>query len=275
MTREGLSNMDKVIRKNLKKIDRKEDKFLQKTGGGLLKPLTDKVEEKIPAGLYEKLQQAFYLGFKVVFEKGMPLLKKLMIREQLQLTHRVYDESFEQLNKKKGLKALNKLAGKGNLRNLGITALEGTGLGLLGIGLPDIPVFIGVVLKSVYEISLSYGYDYKKEDEQYFILKLLEAALASDEKKAECNAEVDKLIGFFHQGIAIGYDFDLQMRQTADTFATDMLCIKFLQGLPLVGVIGGPSNVVYCKKISDYARLKYQKRYLLQKGNIVDVKEIL
>ena len=105
--------------------------------------------------------------------------------------------------------------------------------------------------------------------------KLLEAALASDEKKAECNAEVDKLIGFFHQGIAIGYDFDLQMRQTADTFATDMLCIKFLQGLPLVGVIGGPSNVVYCKKISDYARLKYQKRYLLQKGNIVDVKEIL
>ena len=275
MTREGLSNMDKVIRKNLKKIDRKEDKFLQKTGGGLLKPLTDKLEEKIPAGLYEKLQQAFYLGFKVVFEKGDAIIEKTYDREQLQLTHRVYDESFEQLNKKKGLKALNKLAGKGNLRNLGITALEGTGLGLLGIGLPDIPVFIGVVLKSVYEISLSYGYDYKKEDEQYFILKLLEAALASDEKKAECNAEVDKLIGFFHQGIAIGYDFALQMRQTADTFATDMLCIKFLQGLPLVGVIGGPSNVVYCKKISDYARLKYQKRYLLQKGNIVDVKETL
>ena len=45
--------------------------------------------------------------------------------------------------------------------------------------------------------------------------------------------------------------------------------------VPLVGAIGGPSNVVYCKKISDYARLKYQKRYLLQKGNIVDVKETL
>lgn len=106
--------MDKVIRKNLKKIDRKEDKFLQKTGGGLLKPLTDKVEEKIPAGLYEKLQQAFYLGFKVVFEKGDAIIEKTYDREQLQLTHRVYDESFEQLNKKKGLKALNKLAGKGN-----------------------------------------------------------------------------------------------------------------------------------------------------------------
>lgn len=262
--------MDKVIRKSLKKIDRKEEKLLQKAGGGIFKPLTDKVEDKIPDGLYEKLQQAFYLGFKTVFEKGNGLIEKTYDREQLELNHRVCNESFEQLNKKKGLKAINKLAGQGSLRNLGITALEGTGLGLFGIGLPDIPIFIGVVLKSIYEISLSYGYDYKKEDEQYFILKLIEAALATDEKKAACNAEVDKLIGFFQQDVAIGYDFDLQMRQTADSFATDMLCIKFLQGLPLVGVVGGPANVMYCKKISDYARLKYQKRYLLQKSNVVE-----
>ena len=52
-----------------------------------------------------------------------------------------------------------------------------------------------------------------------------------------------------------------------------MLCIKFLQGLPLVGVVGGPANVMYCKKISDYARLKYQKRYLLQKGNVIETGE--
>lgn len=265
--------MDKLIRKSLKKIDRKEEKLLQKTGGGFFKPLTDKVEDKIPDGLYEKLQQAFYLGFKTVFEKGNGLIEKTYDREQLELNHRVYDESFEQLNKKKGLKALNKLAGQGSLRNLGITALEGTGLGLLGIGLPDIPIFIGVVLKSIYEISLSYGYDYKKEDEQYFILKLIEAALAADEKKVACNAEVDKLIGFYQQGVPIGYDFDLQMRRTADSFATDMLCIKFLQGLPLIGVVGGPANVMYCKKISDYARLKYQKRYLLQKGNVIETGE--
>ena len=136
---------------------------------------------------------------------------------------------------------------------------------MLGIGLPDIPVFIGVVLKSVYEIALSYGYDYRKEDEQYFILKLLEGALATAEEREACNEQVDKLIGFFTSDVAIGYDLDLQLRKTADCFATDMLCIKFIQGLPLVGVIGGPSNVFYCKKISDYARLKYQKRYLLQK----------
>lgn len=266
--------MDKVIKRQLKRLDRKEDKLLQKTGGGFLKPLTDKVEEKIPNGLYEKLQQAFYLGFKTVFQKGNGIIEKTYDRDQLMLTHRVYDESFEQLNKKKGIKALNKLAGQSHLRNLGITALEGTGLGLLGIGLPDIPIFIGVVLKSIYEIALSYGYDYKTEEEQYFILKLIEAGLSQEDQKTVCNAEVDKLIGFFNQQVVFGYDLDLQMRRSADTLATDMLCIKFIQGLPLIGVIGGPSNVIYCKKISDYARLKYQKRYLLQKTETSCQKEL-
>ena len=259
------NKMERAIEKNLKRIQKKEEKLLQKSGEGFLQSLTDKVEEKIPDGLYEKLQQAFYLGFKLVFEKGNSIIEKTYDREQLELTHRVYDESFKQLSPRKGLKALNKLANHGNWRNLGITALEGPGLGLLGIGLPDIPVFIGVVLKSVYEIALSYGYDYRKEDEQYFILKLLEGALATAEEREACNEQVDKLIGFFTSDVAIGYDLDLQLRKTADCFATDMLCIKFIQGLPLVGVIGGPSNVFYCKKISDYARLKYQKRYLLQK----------
>lgn len=257
--------MDKVIDKNLKKVLKQEEKLLQQPGGTFMKPLTNKVEDKIPEGLYDKLQQAFYLGFKTIFEKGNGIIEKTYDRDQLILEHEVYDASFEKLNKKKSLKSIHKLANKGNLKNMSITAVEGTGLGLLGIGLPDIPVFISVVLKSVYEISLSYGYDYREEQEQYFILKLIEAALASDEAKAERNAEVDKLIGFFLAETPLGYDIDLQMRNTADSFATDMVCIKFLQGLPVVGAIGGPANVLYCKKISDYAKIKYQKRYLLEK----------
>ncbi|MBQ5369145.1 MAG: EcsC family protein, partial [Peptococcaceae bacterium] len=184
-----------------------------------------------------------------------------------------YDASFEKINKKKSLKGINKLAGKGNLVNMGISAVEGTGLGLLGIGLPDIPIFIGVVLKSIYEISLSYGYDYREEQEQYFILKLIEAALASDEQKQEKNLAMDKLIDYLVAEEPLGYDIEMQMRQTADCMAADMVCIKFLQGLPLVGAIGGPANVIYCKKISDYAKVKYQKRYLLEKQKRVEQNE--
>jgi len=45
--------------------------------------------------------------------------------------------------------------------NTSITVLEGGGLGLLGIGLPDIPLFIAVIMRTIYEVALSYGYDYK------------------------------------------------------------------------------------------------------------------
>lgn len=265
--------MDKVIDKNLRKLRKQEEKLLQQSGSTFIKPFTDKMEDKIPDGLYNKLQQAFYMGFKLIFEKGNGIIEKTYDRDQLLLEHAVYDASFEKLDKKKSLKGLNKLADKGNLKNMGITAVEGTGLGILGIGLPDIPVFIGVVLKNVYEIALSYGYDYREEQEQYFILKLLEAALATEERKAECNAEVDKLITFFLSDTPLGYDIDLQMRNTAVSFATDMVCIKFLQGLPVVGAIGGPANVWYCKRISDYAKLKYRKRYLLEKQNQIEEKE--
>ena len=265
--------MDKVIGKHLKKLSRQEDKLLEQPGGTFMKPLTDKVEDKIPEELYNKLQQAFYIGFKTVFEKGNGIIEKTYDRDKLMLDHEVYDASFEKINKKKSLKGINKLAGKGNLVNMGISAVEGTGLGLLGIGLPDIPIFIGVVLKSIYEISLSYGYDYREEQEQYFILKLIEAALASDEQKQEKNLAMDKLIDYLVAEEPLGYDIEMQMRQTADCMAADMVCIKFLQGLPLVGAIGGPANVIYCKKISDYAKVKYQKRYLLEKQKRVEQNE--
>jgi len=44
-----------------------------------------------------------------------------------------------------------------------------------------------------------------------------------------------------------------------------MILLKFIQGLPVVGVVGGLSNPVYFNKIMEYVRLKYHKRYLLNK----------
>ena len=257
--------MDRQIEKNLRKIRRRESRLEKKKGGGLMKPLTDKVEEKIPPGLYDKLQKAFYLGFKTVFQKGDGLIEKTYDREELKLSHKVHNESFETLGTKKGIKGMNKLAGQNSLKNLGLSAVEGTGLGLLGIGLPDIPIFIGVVLKSVYEVALSYGFDYKDEKERYFILKVMEAALAQEENRKKTSQEVDRLMFYLDRELPFEWNLDEQMKKTADCFATDMLCIKFIQGLPLVGVIGGITNVSYCRRISEYAKLKYQKRFLIQK----------
>jgi len=42
--------------------------------------------------------------------------------------------------------------------------------------------------------------------------------------------------------------------------------MKFLQGIPLVGAVGGVYDVVYMKQITEYAKIKYQRRFLRTKG---------
>ena len=56
-----------------------------------------------------------------------------------------------------------------------------------------------------------------------------------------------------------------QIEKTANAFATEMLVTKFIQGLPVVGMLGGAANPVYYQKIMRYIQLKYRKRYLIGK----------
>ena len=53
------------------------------------------------------------------------------------------------------------------------------------------------------------------------------------------------------------------MNATASAFALDMLLLKFIQGIPVIGLVGGAANPVYYKKVMQYVQLKYKKRYLL------------
>lgn len=41
--------------------------------------------------------------------------------------------------------------------------------------------------------------------------------------------------------------------------------MKFLQGIPIVGVVGEAYDVVYMKRITEYANLKYKRRFLSKK----------
>ena len=53
-----------------------------------------------------------------------------------------------------------------------------------------------------------------------------------------------------------------QIRRTSDALAGELLYLKFVQGLPVVGMVGGVSDMVYQKRISDYAAVKYKRRFL-------------
>ena len=62
-----------------------------------------------------------------------------------------------------------------------------------------------------------------------------------------------------------GYDRTEQSKKTAGALSKELLYMKFLQGLPIVGAVGGAYDVIYMKNISEYAQMKYRKRFLLSR----------
>ncbi|MEE1162214.1 MAG: EcsC family protein [Lachnospiraceae bacterium] len=65
-----------------------------------------------------------------------------------------------------------------------------------------------------------------------------------------------------------------QIRETASVFAMDMLILKFIQGFPVVGILGGIANPIYYNRVLRYVQLKYRKRYLLKQTDSLGVKEM-
>lgn len=43
--------------------------------------------------------------------------------------------------------------------------------------------------------------------------------------------------------------------------------MKFLQGIPVVGAVGGAYDVIYMKQINKYGELKYRRRFFYNKKN--------
>ena len=41
--------------------------------------------------------------------------------------------------------------------------------------------------------------------------------------------------------------------------------MKFLQGIPVVGAVGGAYDAVYLKRVAEYAELKYRRRFYQDK----------
>lgn len=115
------------------------------------------------------------------------------------------------------------------------------------------------MLKSIYEIALSYGFEYESQEERYFILLLIQGAVSYGDEmiavndKANVYIETGKLPDDYIQTEMIG--------QTARCLLRELLYMKFLQGIPIAGVIGGVYDVVYMNRIVEYAKLKYSRRF--------------
>lgn len=254
----------------LKNAIRKELASIEKAEAGLSKKARehtvsykDKIEAKIPKGVSSTLKGSFSKAFGIIFNRGVGIIEKSYDKSGIAADFDVQNYAVDKKGSRKELKRLKRSAQKSDFLNMSITTVEGVGLGALGIGLPDIVIFIGMILKGVYETALRYGYDYDSLREKYFILTMMKTALSKGEDWDRFNSEVDSMLSFPCE--VSEDDVKNEIENTSGVFATDMIVLKFIQGLPIVGIVGGIFNPIYYGKVLNYVRLKYHKRYLLDK----------
>lgn len=220
----------------------------------------EELESKVPAKVLSGLQISFSKGFQLVFSHSTKILEKTYDPNALRERHTATDTDVMADGSRKTLQKIKINSQAAQLANMAITTVEGMGLGALGIGMPDIVLFLAMLLKGIYETALNYGYDYDSPGERLLILKMMETSLAKGGDWYRCNREVEKMME-----TPVAPDEDIlkeQIQRTGEAFAVDMLLVKFLQGLPVVGIVGGAANPLYYNKVMQYVQLKYRKRYL-------------
>lgn len=251
--------MSSIVADELKRIARREEELRRQAHKEPPRWKTD-LETKVPEKVYASLRVVFRKTFEIIFEKGTGMIEKTYKKEELAKDFRMRDYSIG-LNSRKDYDWLNARSELNSLITLLASAVEGVGLGAFGIGLPDIALFTSFVLRGCYETALRYGFTYDTPEEKYFILTILEGALLKGEAWDVCSERADTLLQNPH--VPTEAEMKEQMQHTADAFAIDMLVSKFIQGIPVVGMVGGFTNPLYYRKIQQYVRLKYLKRYLM------------
>lgn len=235
------------------------------------------VEKKVPETLQNTLEAAFNKAFVAVFENGAGIIEKTyqkdkQVKQYRSNQRRLDYEGFNGRNVRKFEKQAKRTVAK----NLVIASVEGIGFGLVGWGIPDIPIFVSVLLKSIYEIAISFGYSYHTDQEKLFILKVIDASLKSGDVLRQKDEEINALIERYYNEEVLPEEYgetdpfvtELQiMRQidfSAQALSHELLYGKFVQGTTFVGVVGGTADITCLKKITEYASLKYKRRFLLR-----------
>lgn len=252
----------RAIEKEWMKISKREEQMRRRAVDKESPLWKKKLEEKIPGKVMTGLEKVFCKAFSLVFENGHLILERTYDKESFEKDFKIKDYALDLKGGKREIRNMKRDAARGNRINMLFSAAEGTVLGVLGIGLPDIVIWVGVLLRGVYETALKYGFDYESPVEKMFILKMLETAMSTGPVWTQRNGEVDACMEQKNPVVPSKEDLQRQIEATSAAFVTDMLAMKFIQGLPVVGIVGGAMNPVYYSRVMSYVEIKYRKRYL-------------
>ncbi len=246
--------------KEWQRLEKKENAYLSKKIEKKDSKLNQLLQNKVPEKLQSTLDAAFAKAFSLVFEKGTGIIEKTYNREEMQKSYQINEYAAEVRQNHKSLKVFSKKAGNAGKLNLLLSGVSGVGLGVLGIGLPDIVLFTGMMLKGIYEIALNYGFNYEEEKERQFVLFIIQGAVAYGRDFQIIDEQLNDYIkqGYFTDA----QDTETLISKAAQGLSTELLYMKFLQSIPVVGAVGGAYDAIYMKQVMEYAELKYRRRFL-------------
>jgi hypothetical protein len=261
-------NKKSALEKEWIQLEKQEKSYLEKRKVKQDSKMNLFLSEKVPTNLQNTLELAFSKAFAIVFEKGVGMIEKTYSKKDLLEEYDIKEYTMQVKKNRKSLRAFSKKAQSTKMGNIFLSGISGIGLGVLGIGLPDIALFLSLVLKNIYEISLNYGFDYQSEVEKKWILLMICTSVSYGdtlhEGNALCNAWID-------DEIVLDLDMNEYISMAAKALSKELLYMKFLQGIPVVGAIGGMYDVMYMNTISSYAQLKYKRRfYSLQRKKAIE-----
>ena len=248
----------------LTRLEQKERRREREPAGPRpLKQAGEQLEGKVPDGVRRGLETGFQKAFALLFGPGgTRLVERTLRRETLARDEALWHRSRTPGEERAALKRLRR--GERVSRSLTSAAAgaEGAVLGLLGIGLPDIPVFLGVLLRGLYESARRYGFSYESPKERCYLLLVLQGALAEGEERAALGLRADRLGRALDHGWEVSCSVEEEIAAACRALAGRLLTAKFVQGIPLVGAVGGAVNLAMYRRVAGHGALKYRKRFL-------------
>ncbi len=246
--------------KEWKALLKKESAFFEERKDKKDSVINQKLEKYVPDKLQTTISEAFFKVFTLIFEKGTVVIEKTYSKDKIKEKYAENDYKFLLKQNKKNLRRFSKKAENSGHGNLLFSGAVGIGMGIAGAGLPDIPIFSSMVLKSIYQTALHYGYDYETEKEKKFILKIIQGAVSYGDTLTAIDNDLNHYIktGRYLEET----DIKDEIKNASACLSKELLYMKFLQGMPIVGAVGGWYDVVYMKRINEYANLKYKRRFL-------------
>ena len=216
-------------------------------------------------GQQAALDAAFQGSLRLLTDPDRQIIRRLVDREAVERKILLLDRLVDRDPGFKALGNIEREAAAACGGNLSAAALEGAGLGSLGVGNPDAVILTALMLRAMYETALLYGIPVDRPWECDLALMVLSSAFSSGEDAYQEERELSRALDALSEGACFRVDRERRVCKAAGRMAGSMSLQKFIQGIPVVGVSGMFFNTAAMTRLSALCRCVYKYRYLAGK----------